>query len=82
MYWPDNKLVSVERNVHFGATERLEGGQMDVHSSKTISESFPAAPPPPLPPTTSSSRAVPGFTKVTVSDRTESTALSHFLISG
>ena len=54
VYWPNNKLVSVECNVYFAAAEQLEGECMDVptlqKSSKPLATPLPApmvsAPPP------------------------------------
>ena len=48
VYWPNNRSVSVERNIYFAVAERLEGECMDVPTLQKLSEPPAATLPVPM----------------------------------
>jgi hypothetical protein len=44
VYWPENKSVSVERNVHFGAAERLGGERTTIRIGSELNLWFRTEP--------------------------------------
>jgi hypothetical protein len=52
IYWPGNGNVTVERNIYFGLSARLEGERTQIPSENGESTAAPSTPPMPEPPVT------------------------------